>query len=62
MSTLIRKIEEETKLKGQKEREECTKARITKEFFPTVHDRQQLKINITPILTAMVTGHGKTRV
>ena len=44
-----------------KEWEECTKARITKEFFPTVQERQQLKINITPILTAMVLGHGKTR-
>ena len=33
MSTLIRTIEEETKLKWQKEWEECTKARITKEFF-----------------------------
>jgi len=26
-----------------------------------VHDRQKLKIDITPILTAMVTSHGKTR-
>jgi hypothetical protein len=34
MSTLIRKIQEEKKLKWQKESEECTKARITKEFFP----------------------------
>jgi len=33
MSTLISKIEEETKLKWQKEWEECTKAGITKEFF-----------------------------
>jgi hypothetical protein len=30
-------------------------------FFPTVHDRQKLKIDITLILTAMVAGHGKTR-
>ena len=30
-------------------------------FFPTVHKSQQLKINITPILTAIVTGHRKTR-
>jgi hypothetical protein len=30
MSTLISKIQEETKLKWQKEWEECTKARITK--------------------------------
>jgi hypothetical protein len=33
MSTLISKIEEETKLKWQKEWEDCTKAGITKEFF-----------------------------
>ena len=37
------------------------KGRNNKRFFPKVHDRQKLKINITPILTAMVTGHGKTR-
>jgi len=61
LSTLISKIEEETQLKWQNELEECAKAGITKEFFPTVHDRQKLKIDITPILTAMVTGHGKTR-
>jgi len=61
MSTVISKIKEETKLKWQKEWEDCTKAGITKEFFPKVHDRQKLKIDITPILTAMVTGHGKTR-
>jgi hypothetical protein len=54
-------IAEETKLKWQKEWEDCTKAGITNEFFPKVQDRQKLKINITPILTAMVTGHGKTR-
>jgi hypothetical protein len=61
LSTLISKIEEETQLKWQNEWEECAKAGITKEFFPTVHDRQKLKIDINPILTAMVTGHGKTR-
>jgi hypothetical protein len=30
-------------------------------FFSKVHDRQTLKVDIIPILTAMVTGHGKTR-
>ena len=60
MSTLTSKIEE-TKLKWQKEWEECANAGITSFFFPKVHDRQKLKIYITPILTAMVTGHGKTR-
>jgi hypothetical protein len=61
LSTLISKTEEETQLKWQNEWEECAKAGITKEFFPTVHDRQKLKIDITPILTAMVMGHSKTR-
>jgi len=61
MNTLISKIEHETKLKWQKEWKECTKAGITKEFFPTLNDRQKININITPVFTAMVTGHGKTR-
>jgi hypothetical protein len=62
MSTLISKREEETKLKWQKKLEECTKAGITiKSFFPKVHDRQKLNIDIIPILTVMVTDHGKTR-
>ena len=60
LSTLISKIEK-TKLKWQKEWGECAKAGITKELFPTVQDRQKLKTDITPILTAIVTGHGKTR-
>jgi hypothetical protein len=32
-----------TKKKWKKEWEECTKAVITKEFFPKVKDRQKLK-------------------
>jgi hypothetical protein len=54
-------LEEEAKQKWQKEWEECTKAAITKEFFPKVQDRLKLKIDINPIFTAMVTGHGITR-
>jgi hypothetical protein len=61
MSTLISEIEEQTKQKWQKEWEECTKAEITKEFFPKAQDRKKLEIDITPILTAVVTGHGETR-
>jgi ribonuclease HI len=37
LSTLISKVEEETQLKRQNEWEECAKAGIAKEFFPTVH-------------------------
>jgi hypothetical protein len=59
MCSLIGNIVEETQLNWQKEWEECTKTRTTKEFFPKVQDRQKLEIDVTP--TAMVTGHGKTR-
>ena len=61
ISTLLSEIEEEAKQKWQKEWEEGTKAAITKEFFPEVQDRQELKIVINPVFTTMVTGHGKTR-
>ena len=37
------------------------KGRNNKRVFPRVHERQKLKTDITPILTAIVTGHGKTR-
>jgi len=38
------------------------KAAITKQFFPNVKDRLKLQIDINAIFTALVTGHGKTRV
>ena len=61
-STLYSGIEEEeAKQNRQKEWEDCTKAAITKQFFPHVQGRFKLKINITPIFATMVTGHGKTR-
>jgi ribonuclease HI len=59
-STLYSEIEEEATQKWQKEWENCTKAAITKQFFPNVQDRLKLNTNVTPIFTAMVTGHGKT--
>ena len=55
-SALYREIEEETTQKLQKEWEDCSKAAITKQFFPSVHDRLKLKINITTKFTAMVTA------
>ena len=60
LSTLYSEIEEE-KEKWQKEWKDCTKAAITKQFFPNVKDRLKLQIDINPIFTALVTGHGKTR-
>jgi ribonuclease HI len=41
---------------------ECTthKAMATKQYYPTVRDRLRSKIKLTPKITAMLTGHGKT--
>ena len=61
IGTIINKIKEKTMQKWQKEWEECSKAEITKKFFPKIQDRQKLRIEIFPVFTAMVTGHGKTR-
>jgi hypothetical protein len=38
-----------------------TKRQITKEYFPIVADRLNIKINITYNYTTMVTGHGNIR-
>ena len=58
-STLYSEIEEEAIQKRQKEWENCTKAAITKQFFPNIRDKVKLNINVNPNFTAMVTGHGK---
>jgi len=59
LSTLYCEIE--AKQKWQKEWKDCTKAAITKQFFPNVKDRLKLQIDINPVFTALVTGHGKKR-
>jgi hypothetical protein len=61
-SKLYSDIEEEATQKWQQEWDTCTKAAVTKQFFPNVRNRIKLNININPKFTAMVTGHGKTRV
>ena len=45
----------------QKEWENCTKAAITKQYFPTVQERLTTKMRVTQNIAAMMTGHGKTR-
>jgi hypothetical protein len=59
--TLYQEAEEEAKQQWQREWEKCAKAAITKKYFPTVQDRLNMKISMTPTMAAMVTGHGKTR-
>jgi len=61
LSRLYCEMEEEAKEKRQKEWKDCTKGAITKQFFPNVKDRLKLQIDINPVFTALVTGHGKTR-
>ena len=39
-----------------------TKGRTTKEYFPNVMERLKMKLRLSPNLTAMLTGHGKTKV
>ena len=61
ISTLYYELEEEAKQQWQKEWKKCTKAAITKEYFPTVQERLSMNIRVTPNIAAMTTGHGKTR-
>jgi len=61
-STLYSELEEEATQKWQEEWEQCKKAAVTNQFFPTVRDRINLSLNVNPKFTAMITGYGKTRV
>jgi len=61
-STLHSELKEVVIQKWQMDWDKCTKAAITKEFFPNVRDRLNMKISINPNFTAMVTGHGRTSV
>jgi hypothetical protein len=47
--------------KWQREWNQTTKGKITKEYFPVVDDRLNMKINITHNFTFMVTGHGNIK-
>ena len=45
----------------QSEWDNTTKGAITKPFVPKTADRLKMKINVTPNLTTMVTGHGNIK-
>jgi len=44
--------------KWQREWDQTTKGRTTKEYFLVVAERLKMKINITQNFTSIVTGHG----
>jgi hypothetical protein len=48
-------------VKWQREWDQTTKGEITKEYFPVVADRLNMKINITHNFTSIVTEHGNIR-
>jgi len=52
---------EEAKQKWQREWTTCNKAAATKQYFPSVQDSLGIKITLNTTLTAVLTGHGKTR-
>jgi ribosomal protein L13 len=41
--------------------ENCTKAAITKQYFPTIQERLKTEMRVTQNIAAMLTWHGKTR-
>jgi hypothetical protein len=47
--------------KWQQQWDNTTKGLVAKEFFPNIKDRLNIKINLTPNFTVMLTAHGKTR-
>jgi len=61
ISTLYYEIQLESIQRWQKECENCTKAAITKQYFPTVQERLTTRMRVTQNIAAMLTGHGKTR-
>jgi len=61
ISSVYHDIQKDSIKKWQKEWQNCTKALITKQFFPSVEERLKRKIRITQNVAAMLTGHGKTR-
>jgi hypothetical protein len=52
---------EKSEEKWQRDWDQTTKEQITKEYFPIVTDRLNIKINITHNFTTMVTGHENIR-
>jgi len=59
-NVILKELEDESVKKWQREWTNSTKGKITKDFFPDVKERVNMKINLTQNFTAMVTGHGKT--
>jgi len=60
-NVVISELSEISVGKWQAEWDPTTKGKITKEYFPVVADRLNMRINITHNFTSMVMGHGSVR-
>ena len=60
-STVLSELNDHSATKWQSEWDNTTKGAITKSFFAKIADRLKIKVNITPNLTTMVTGHGNIK-
>jgi hypothetical protein len=60
-SAVLGDLNEQSVNQWQKEWERSSKGTTTKSFFPKITDRLKLKINATPNITAIVTGHGNIK-
>jgi hypothetical protein len=60
-SVVRSEIGEKSVEKWQRDWDQTSKGQTTKEYFPIVADRLNMKINITRNFTTMVTGHGNIR-
>jgi hypothetical protein len=61
VSAIYREVAEEAIQKWQEQWTKTSKAETTKQHFPTVMDRIGTKINLTPKLNTVLSGHGKTK-
>lgn len=58
---IAHQLREKSLKQWQTQWDRTTKASITKEFFPSVKDRLDTKIKLTPHFTVFVTSHGRTK-
>jgi len=60
-SVIMKDLEEEIVKEWQRKWTQTNKGRTTKEYFPDVSERLKIKLQLTQNITALVSGHGKTR-
>ena len=61
-SVVIRQLEEESVRKWQRSWTQTTKGSMTKEYFPDIEGRLQMKLTPTGNLTTKLTGHGNIKI